>query len=113
MINKILTEINNQPIINPLKNGENIIEDDATTKRITDSFEVSGIVSLSGGTVTISNGRFSTGSSIVVTPKEPRSVTSSGVTTPVQVTAKCNSGFCTITSDDSTDNREINYRIFV
>lgn len=113
MINQILTEINNQPTINPLKNGENIVEGDADTKKITDSFEVSGIVSLTSGTVTISNGRLSTSSSIVITPKEQRSITSGGVTVPVQVTAKCNSGFCTINSSDSTDDREINYRIFI
>lgn len=84
---------------------------DQEKKRIVDSIEYNTQVTLSSGTATISNGRFSPNSVILVTPQTNKTVLSGTVTVPQTVCASCTGGSCTITSTDSTDTRVINVKV--
>lgn len=84
---------------------------DQEKKKIVDSMEYNAQVTLISGTATISNGRFSPNSIILVTPQTNRTLVSGTVTVPQTVCASCTGGSCTITSTDNTDTRTINVKI--
>jgi TolA-binding protein len=84
---------------------------DQEKKKIVDSLEYNAQVTLTSGTATISNGRFSPNSIALATPQTNRTLVSGMVTVPQTVCAICTGGECTITSTDNTDTRVINVKI--
>ena len=84
---------------------------DQEKKKIVDSIEYNTKVTLISGTATISNGRFSPNSVILVTPQTNRTIVSGTSTIPQTVCGICTGGECTITSSDNTDTRVINVKV--